>query len=139
MINVFYLFVSFVMLFMIMISDINNLICILFVHLSSIIPENFKDHTLIITEILEFIELHTYKFGLVYVLYPTKEKHNTYNSSTLRKITVSSVSFHNMSVTTALHMFCNQVSNVFKKMRHNNWVSNNYCTVAYNKRFIMFS
>ena len=27
--------------------------------------ENFKDHTLIIPEILEFIELHTYKFGLV--------------------------------------------------------------------------
>ena len=73
------------------------------------------------------------------VLYPTKEKHNTYNSSTLRKITVSLVSFHSMSVTTALHMFCNQVSNVFKKICHNNWVPNNYYTVAYNKRFIMFS
>ena len=55
------------MLFMIMKSDINNLICILFVHLSSIILENYKDHTLIIPEILEFIELHTYKFGLVYI------------------------------------------------------------------------
>ena len=47
--------------------DINKLICILFVHLSSIILKNFKDHILIITEILEFIELHTYKFGLVYI------------------------------------------------------------------------
>ena len=66
-INVFYLFVLFVMLFMIMKSDINKLICILFVHLSSIILEHFKDHALIITEILEFIELHTYKFGLMYI------------------------------------------------------------------------
>ena len=52
---------------MIMKSDINKLMCILFVHLSSIILENFKDHTLIITVLLEFIELHTYKFGLVYM------------------------------------------------------------------------
>ena len=64
-----FLFVDlFVILFMIMKSDINKLICILFVHLSSIILENFKDHTLIIPEILEFIELHTYKFGLVYIV-----------------------------------------------------------------------
>ena len=56
------------MLFLIMKPDINKLICILFVHLSTIILENFKDHTLIITEILELIELHTYKFGLVYSL-----------------------------------------------------------------------
>ena len=35
-------------------------------HLSSIILENFKDRALIILEILEFIELHTYKFGLVH-------------------------------------------------------------------------
>ena len=55
------------MLFVIMKSDINKLVYILFVHLSSIILENFKEHTLIIPEILEFIELHTYKFGLVYV------------------------------------------------------------------------
>ena len=55
----------FFMLFMIMNSDINKLICILFVHLSAIIFENFKDRTLIIPEILEFTELHTYKFGLV--------------------------------------------------------------------------
>ena len=54
------------MLFMIMKSDINKLICILFVHLSSISLENFKDCALIIPEILEFIKLHTYKFGLVY-------------------------------------------------------------------------
>ena len=47
-------------------SDINKLICILFVHLSAIILENFKDLALIIPEILEFIELHTYKFRLVY-------------------------------------------------------------------------
>ena len=53
------------MLFIIMVSDISNLICILFVHLSSIILENFKDRALIILEILEFIELHTYMFGLV--------------------------------------------------------------------------
>ena len=36
------------------------------VRASSIILENFKDHTLIIPEILKFIELNTYKFGLVY-------------------------------------------------------------------------
>ena len=53
------------MLFIIMVSDISNLICILFVHLSSIILENFKDRALINLEILEFIELHTYMFGLV--------------------------------------------------------------------------
>ena len=47
-------------------SDINKFICILFVHLSAISLENFKDLALIIPEILEFIELHTYKFGLVY-------------------------------------------------------------------------
>ena len=52
----------------IMISDISYLICILFVHLSSIIVENSKDRALIIPEILEFIELHTYMFGLVYIL-----------------------------------------------------------------------
>ena len=51
--------------FMIMNSDINKLLCILFVHLSAIILENFKDLALIIPEILDFIELHTYKFGLV--------------------------------------------------------------------------
>ena len=38
-------------------------------HLSSIIFEYFKDHTLIIPEILEFLELHTYKFGLVYLFH----------------------------------------------------------------------
>ena len=57
----FFLFVVFMfILFMIMKSDINELICILFVHLSSISLEN-----LIIPEILELIKLHTYKFGLV--------------------------------------------------------------------------
>ena len=61
-----FLFVVFTfMLFIIIILDINNLICILFVHLSSIILKNVKDHAMIIREILEFIELHTYKFGLV--------------------------------------------------------------------------
>ena len=54
------------MLFMIMNSDINKLECILFVHLSSISLENFKDRALIIPEILELVKLHTYKFGLVY-------------------------------------------------------------------------
>ena len=63
-----FLFVVFIfMLFTIMISDINILIRILFVHLSSIILENFKDCALINTEKMEFIELHTYKFGLVYM------------------------------------------------------------------------
>ena len=53
------------MLFMIMKSDINKLVCILFVHLSSISLENFKDRALMIPDILELIKLHTYKFGLV--------------------------------------------------------------------------
>ena len=52
---------------MIMKSDINKLVWLLFVHLSSIILDNFKDRTLIIPEILELIELHTYRFGLVLV------------------------------------------------------------------------
>ena len=50
---------------MIMKSDINKLVCTLFVHLSSISLENFKDRALIIPEILELIKLHTYKFGQV--------------------------------------------------------------------------
>ena len=53
------------MLFILIKSDIIKIICILFVHLSSINLENFQDRALIIPEILEFIELHTYKFGLV--------------------------------------------------------------------------
>ena len=64
LINTFLFVVFIFMLFMIMISDVNNLTCILFVNLFSIILENFKDRALIISEILEFIELHTYKFGL---------------------------------------------------------------------------
>ena len=64
-INVFLFVVFIFMLLMIMKSDINELVCILFVHLSSISPENFKDRALIIPEILELIKLHTYKFGLV--------------------------------------------------------------------------
>ena len=55
------------MLFMIMKSDINKLVCILFVHLSSTSLEHFKDRALIIPETLELIKLHTYNFGLVYV------------------------------------------------------------------------
>ena len=47
------------MLFSIIKSDIIKIICILFVYLSSINLENFKDRALIIPEILEFIELHT--------------------------------------------------------------------------------
>ena len=54
---------------MIVKSDTNNLICILIAHLSAIILESFKDIALIIPEILEFIELHTYKFGLVYICF----------------------------------------------------------------------
>ena len=57
---------------MIMKSDINKCVCILFVHLSSISFENFKDRTLIIPEILELIKLHTYKFGLVYYILLSK-------------------------------------------------------------------
>ena len=70
MINVFLFVVFIFILFMIMRSDTNKLVCILFVHLSSISLESFKDRALIITEILELIKLHTYKFGLVYILYP---------------------------------------------------------------------
>ena len=66
MINGFLFVVFIFMLFMIMKSDINKFVCILFVHLSSISLENFKDRVLIIPEILELIKLHTYKFGLVY-------------------------------------------------------------------------
>ena len=55
------------MLFMIIKSDINKLVSILFVHLSSIILENFMDRALIIPEILELIELHTYKLDIVYI------------------------------------------------------------------------
>ena len=57
------LFVVFIfMLFVIMKSDINKLGCILFVHLSSISLENFKDRALKIPEILELIKLDTYIF-----------------------------------------------------------------------------
>ena len=52
---------------MIVKSDINKLVCILFVHLSSTSLENFKDRAWIIPEILGLIKLHTYKFGLVYI------------------------------------------------------------------------
>ena len=61
----FYLLFLIVMLIIIIKSDIIKIICNLFVHLSSINLENFKDRALTIPEILEFIELHTYKFGLV--------------------------------------------------------------------------
>ena len=63
--NVFYLLFLFFMLFMMMKSDVNKLICLLFVYLSSIVLENFKDIAVMIPDILEFIELHSYKFGLV--------------------------------------------------------------------------
>ena len=62
-----FLFVVFIfMFFMIMNAVINKLVCILFVYLSSISLENFKDHALAIPEILGLIKLHTYMFGLVY-------------------------------------------------------------------------
>ena len=67
MINVVLFVVFMFMSFMIMNSNINKLECILFVHLSSISLENFKDRALIIPEILELIKLHTYKFVLVYI------------------------------------------------------------------------
>ena len=66
-INVLNLLFLFVMLFTRLEFEIIKLICILFVHPSSIILENFKDLVLIIPEIFEILELHTYKFGLVYV------------------------------------------------------------------------
>ena len=69
MINVVLFVVFIFMLFMIMKSDINKLGCIILVYLSSISPENFKDHALIIPEKLELIKLHTYKFNLVYHFY----------------------------------------------------------------------
>ena len=65
-INVFLFVVFIFMLFTIMMSDINKLVCVLFVHLSSISLENLKDRALKILETLEIIKLHTYKFGLVY-------------------------------------------------------------------------
>ena len=67
MINVFLFVVFIFMLFMIMKSDINKVVNILFVHRSSISLESFKHRALIIPEILELIKLHTYKFGLVYL------------------------------------------------------------------------
>ena len=71
----FFLFVVFIfMLFMIMKTDINKLVCILFVHLSSTSLENFKDSSLINPEILELIKLHTYKFGLVYICLPIYQR-----------------------------------------------------------------
>ena len=60
---------------MIMKSDINKFVCILFVHLSSISLKNFKDRALIIPEILELITLHTYiliKKYLKYTLHALK-------------------------------------------------------------------
>ena len=68
-INVFSFVVFIFMLFMIMKSDIYKLVCILFVHLPSISLENFKDCALVIPEILALIKLHTYKFGLVYIIF----------------------------------------------------------------------
>ena len=68
------------MLFMIMKSDINRLVCILFVHLSSISLENVKDRSLIIPEILELMKLHTYKFGLVYFSFLSLRKAITQTS-----------------------------------------------------------
>ena len=65
MINVVSFVVFIFMSFMIMKSDINKLGYILFLHLSSISLEKFKDLALIIPEILELKKLHTYKFGLV--------------------------------------------------------------------------
>ena len=63
-----FLFVVFIfMLFMIKKSNINKLVCILFVHISSISLENLKDRSLTSPEIFELIKLHTYKFGLVYL------------------------------------------------------------------------
>ena len=63
----FFICCFYFMLFMIMKSEINKLVCILFVHLSSTSPEHFKDRALIIPEILELIKLHIYKIGLVYI------------------------------------------------------------------------
>ena len=62
MINVVLFVVFIFMLFMVMNSDINKLGRILFVYLSSISLENFKDLAFIIPETFELIKLHTYKF-----------------------------------------------------------------------------
>ena len=74
------------MLCMIVKFEINKLICILFVHLSSINSENFKDLVLIIPEIFEFLELHTYMFGLVYVEVITPEMLSDWNIITIHLI-----------------------------------------------------
>ena len=55
----------FFMLFMIMKAEINKSIYILFIHRYYIIPEFFMYLAFIILEILEFIKLHSCKFGLV--------------------------------------------------------------------------
>ena len=68
MINVVLFVVFIFMSFMIMKSDMNKSGYILFLYLSSINLENFKNRAMIIPEILELIKLHTYKFGLVYKL-----------------------------------------------------------------------
>ena len=65
MINVVLFVVFIFMSFMIMKSDIKKLGCVMFVYLSSISLENFKDRALIIPEKLELIKLHTYKFGMI--------------------------------------------------------------------------
>ena len=62
-INVLNLLFLFFKLCMIINFEINKLICIMFVHLSSIIPENLKGLILIIPEIFDFLELYTYKFA----------------------------------------------------------------------------
>ena len=81
MINVFLFVVFIFMLFMIMKSNINKLLCILFVHLSFISLENYKDRALIILEILELIKLHAYMFGLVYkkLVYKNHPCHQTWH------------------------------------------------------------
>ena len=67
MITVFYLLICLFILFIKMKFDVYKFSCNLYVNLSFIIPENFKDLASLISDILAFMQLHSYKFGLVYV------------------------------------------------------------------------
>ena len=70
MINAFLFVVFIFMLFMIVKSDIYKLVCILFVHLSSISLENFKDRAFDNSGDIGINKTaHLNTFGLVYIEY----------------------------------------------------------------------
>ena len=67
-INVFYLVSLFFEVFHLNKIQDHKSVYMLFAHLYSINPDKFKDLALIISEILQFIELHSYEFVLLYIL-----------------------------------------------------------------------